>query len=106
MSSSGDSIRTTACALSLETMATVGPQRCIVVADKGTGTMTQYYFDGDPATESTRRHLERVLKHGQTHRWRWVVAMAAAGAALRFWHTRRSSARSPVALPPARRRES
>ena len=42
--------------------------------------MTQYFFDGDPATDSTRRHLERVLKQPQKHRWTWVAAMVAGGA--------------------------
>jgi hypothetical protein len=46
-----------------------------------------YYFDGDPETDSARRHLERVLKEPETrHRkWPWVLAAAAGVAAWYFW---------------------
>jgi hypothetical protein len=48
--------------------------------------MTDVYFDGDPATESARRHLERVLKEPTSHRrWPWVAASVAALAAWYFW---------------------
>lgn len=44
------------------------------------------YFDGDPATESARRHMERVLKEPERRRrWPWIVAGAAAVAAWYFW---------------------
>jgi hypothetical protein len=43
------------------------------------------YFDGDPATDSTRRHLERVLKEPRRRRWPWVVGSVAALAAWYFW---------------------
>lgn len=44
------------------------------------------YFDGDPATDSARRHLERVLKEPERpRRWPWVVATMAAAAAWYFW---------------------
>ena len=44
------------------------------------------YFNGDPATDSTRRHLERVLKEPARHRrWPWVVGSLAAVAAWYFW---------------------
>lgn len=53
------------------------------------------YFDGDPATDSTRRHLERVLKEPQGHRrWPWVVGSLAAVAAWYFW-PRSRGARTP-----------
>jgi hypothetical protein len=50
------------------------------------------YFDGDPATESTRRHLERVLNEPERRRprWPWVVASVAAVAAWYFWPRGRS----------------
>lgn len=46
-----------------------------------------YYFDGDPSTDSARRHLERVLKeppHGH-RKWPWVLAAVAGTAAWYFW---------------------
>jgi len=44
------------------------------------------HFDGDPATDSARRHLERVLKEPESRRrWPWVVATVAAAAAWYFW---------------------
>jgi hypothetical protein len=46
-----------------------------------------YYFDGDPETDSARRHLERVLKEPTTpHRkWPWVLAAVAGVATWYFW---------------------
>ena len=39
------------------------------------------YFDGDPAEDSARRHLERVIKGGPPRRrWPWVMAILAGGA--------------------------
>jgi hypothetical protein len=32
------------------------------------------YFDGDPATDSARRHMERVLKGEPTRKWPWLPA--------------------------------
>ena len=44
------------------------------------------YFDGDPATDSRRRHLERVLKdEPPRRRWPWVVAVVAGGGAWALW---------------------
>ena len=47
------------------------------------------YFAGDPATDSTRRQLERVLKEEPRPRWPWMAALAAGGAGLLFWQARR-----------------
>lgn len=49
--------------------------------------MSDYvYFEGDPATDSARRHLERVLKDPKpARRWPWVAASVAALAAWYFW---------------------
>ena len=44
------------------------------------------YFDGDPAHDSRRRHLERVIKGEQRRRWPWIVAIAAGGA-WALWRT-------------------
>jgi hypothetical protein len=39
------------------------------------------YFDGDPAEDSNRRRLERVIKGGPPRRrWPWVMAILAGGA--------------------------
>jgi hypothetical protein len=47
------------------------------------------HFDGDPATDSTRRRLERVLKEETSPRWPWFAAFAAGGTALLFWQIRK-----------------
>jgi hypothetical protein len=61
------------------------------------------YFDGDPATDSARRHLERVLKEPNRRRRRlWVAAPLAGLAAWYFW-PRRPAGEAPAATP---RRES
>ena len=56
--------------------------------------MGEYYFDGDPALDGTRRHLERVLNEPHRRRWPWFVAVFAGGAAFTFWR-RRSRAGQP-----------
>ena len=49
------------------------------------------YFDGDPATDSARRHLERVLKEPERRRrWPWVLGSVAAVTAWYFWPRRRA----------------
>jgi hypothetical protein len=45
----------------------------------------EIYFAGDPATDSARRHLERVLKEPERRRWPWYVAMFAGGTAFAIW---------------------
>lgn len=46
-----------------------------------------YYFDGDPETDSARRHMERVLKEPATEhsKWPWVLAAVAGVATWYFW---------------------
>jgi hypothetical protein len=46
-----------------------------------------YYFDGDPETESARRHMERVLNEppSRHRKWPWVLAAVAGAAAWYFW---------------------
>jgi hypothetical protein len=58
--------------------------------DPRTPTMprTDYHFDGDPAINSTRRHLERVLRAPSPRRRPWLAAILAGGAALTFWRVR------------------
>jgi len=47
------------------------------------------HFEGDPAVDSTRRRLERVLKEESRPRWPWVAAMAAGGTAWLYWQVRK-----------------
>ena len=51
------------------------------------------YFDGDPATESARRHLERVLKSPEPPpRWPWVLAALGSGGLWMLWRLGRAVA--------------
>ena len=53
------------------------------------------HFDGDPATESARRHMERVLKNPEaTSRWPWVVAALGSGSVWLLWRWGRARART------------
>jgi hypothetical protein len=61
------------------------------------------YFDGDPATDSSRRHLERVLKGGPPRRrWPWIVAILG-GAAFAAWRMTKPGERAKPADVPADR---
>jgi hypothetical protein len=51
--------------------------------------MDDLHFDGDPATDSTRRRLERILNPEAPRRWPWLAAIAAGSTALMFWQIRR-----------------
>ena len=62
------------------------------------------HFDGDPATDSTRRQLERVLKEETPRRWPWLAAVAAGSTALMFWQIRRRRKNGANANEPAPRR--
>lgn len=61
------------------------------------------YFEGDPAQDSRRRHLERVLKGDEPRRkWPWILALAAGGSAWALWRaTRRSDSQEASTEPPA-----
>lgn len=49
------------------------------------------HFDGDPAVDSQRRHLERVIKgYPPRRRWAWIVAAVAGGG---LWAAWRAAAR-------------
>ena len=44
------------------------------------------YFDGDPALDRRRRHLERVLRGDPPRRkWPWIVALLAGGSTWAIW---------------------
>jgi hypothetical protein len=50
----------------------------------------ELHFEGDPATDSTRRRLERILREEQPRsEWGWIAALAAGATALVFWQVRR-----------------
>ncbi|NUR54239.1 MAG: hypothetical protein HOQ29_07325 [Acidobacteria bacterium] len=52
------------------------------------------YFDGDPATDSTRRRMERVLQGQEPQRrWPWLLAALGSGAVWLLFQTGRDSAR-------------
>ena len=52
------------------------------------------YFDGDPKTDSTRRHMERVLKgEDARRRWPWALAALGAGGVWMLWRLGRARVR-------------
>jgi hypothetical protein len=52
------------------------------------------HFAGDPATDSVRRHLERVLAGAPTRKT-WLMTLAAGGAAWGLWRLVRSMRSTP-----------
>jgi hypothetical protein len=53
------------------------------------------YFEGDPGTDSTRRHMERVLKEAeQPRRWPWMLAALGSGGVWLLWQLGRGAARA------------
>jgi len=54
------------------------------------------HFDGDPETDSARRHLERVLtgKEPPRRRWPWMVAALGGGGLWLLWNSSRAAART------------
>ncbi|PYR92252.1 MAG: hypothetical protein DMF84_14175 [Acidobacteria bacterium] len=57
--------------------------------------MNDVYFDGDPGTDSTRRHMERVLKAPEpASRWPWVLALLGSGGVWLLWHLGRATVRT------------
>ena len=56
--------------------------------------MDDTVLDGDPKTESTRRHMERVLKSQEpARRWPWALAALGAGGVWMLWRLGRASVR-------------
>jgi hypothetical protein len=64
------------------------------------------YFDGDPRTDSTRRHMERVLKAPEpARRWPWVLAALGSGGVWLLWRLGRATrASESSATEPQRSR--
>jgi hypothetical protein len=54
------------------------------------------YLDGDPNTESTRRHMERVLRGEPRRRWPWMLGLLAGGTAFTIWRMRRGRRDTPL----------
>jgi hypothetical protein len=53
------------------------------------------YFEGDPATDSARRHMERVLKGERPRRrWPWVLAALGSAGVWFLWRSGRESVRT------------
>jgi hypothetical protein len=69
------------------------------------GVVEELHFDGDPAVDSTRRRLERIMfKEESRPNWKWLGALAAGGTAVLFWQLRRRTAqvRNNTHQPPKR----
>ena len=47
--------------------------------------MGDLYFDGDPAVDSSRRHMERVLKGEPRPKWPWLAAAIGGGGLWALW---------------------
>lgn len=56
--------------------------------------MSGVYFEGDPATDSARRHMERVLKGEQPRRWPLLLAALGSGAVWFLWRSGSDAART------------
>ena len=69
--------------------------------------MGDVYFDGDPAVDSSRRHMERVLKGEPRRKWPWLVAAIGGGGLWALWRMaeqvrteKERSEAEPLAQPP------
>ena len=47
------------------------------------------HFSGDPAQDSARRHMERVLAQPQPRKWQLLAALFAGGTAFTLWRVRK-----------------
>lgn len=57
----------------------------------------EVYFDGDPATDSRRRHMERVLKGEPARKWPWILAALGGGGLWMLWRVGGQAAGSRTA---------
>lgn len=57
--------------------------------------MSGVYFEGDPATDSARRHMERVLEgREKPSRWPWMLAALGSGGVWFLWSLGKDAARA------------
>lgn len=60
-------------------------------ADPNNGGQMGVYFEGDPATDSSRRHMERVLKgeagEGRRRKWPLFLMALGSGGLWALWRT-------------------
>ena len=64
------------------------------------------YFEGDPATDSARRHMERVLKgREQPRRWPWILAGLGSFGLWFVWRSGREAAKEQADEVAGRPRE-
>ena len=61
----------------------------------------EVHFDGDPATDSARRHMERVLKGEPTRKWPWVLAALGGGGLFMLWRVGGAAAQHRTVETPA-----
>ena len=53
------------------------------------------YLEGDPEVDSTRRHMERVLKGSPgRRRWPWIAAALGGGGLWALWRVGQAAARA------------
>jgi hypothetical protein len=59
------------------------------------------YFDGDPAVDSSRRHMERVLKGDPgPPKWAWLLAAVASGGLFALWRAAGQAGNGPSKSEP------
>ncbi len=59
------------------------------------------HFEGDPETDSARRHMERVLKASEpAPRWPWLVAALGSGGVWLLWRLGRAATRTTQTVDP------
>jgi hypothetical protein len=59
------------------------------------------YFDGDPAVDSSRRHMERVLKGDPgPPKWTWLLAAVAGGGLFALWRAAGQAGQAPPKPAP------
>lgn len=61
----------------------------------------EVHFDGDPATDSARRHMERVLKGEPARKWPWLLAALGGGGLFMLWRIGGAAAHGRTTTPQA-----